>query len=109
MASDNVISKRRAPMQEGHRSAGARWSVRDARGLSRVYGAMAALAPRPFTVGVGYAHGFILVVEGNDAEHGAEHAALHDAEGINAATRKQVDRDIAATTRALRALGCPVD
>lgn len=38
-----------------------------------------------------------------------EHAALHDAEGINAATRKQVDRDIAATTRALRALGCPVD
>jgi len=38
-----------------------------------------------------------------------EQAALHDASGIKPQTRKQLDRDIAATVKALRALGCPVD
>ncbi|MDZ4146520.1 MAG: ATP-binding protein [Burkholderiales bacterium] len=38
-----------------------------------------------------------------------EQAALHDASEIKPQTRKQLDRDIAATVKALRALGCPVD
>ena len=38
-----------------------------------------------------------------------EQAARHDASGIKPLSRKQLDRDIAATVKALRALGCPVD